>query len=188
MELVKTVFNYTPVNEQEERDKASMLSFLAVHQDVLTRRNVVGHVTASAWIVNPARSKVLMIHHNLYKSWAWTGGHADGNPALLEVAIKEALEETGVTEVRPVNTAPFSVEVLTVEGHVKNGAFVSPHLHFNVTYLLEADESSALAIKADENSAVSWFELDEAVEKCTEPYMKGIYRKLNDKVRRDYVR
>lgn len=141
-------------------------------------------MTASAWVVNPDRSRVLMVYHNIYDSWSWLGGHADGETDLLAVAIREVQEESGIHQVRPVSEELFSVEVLTVDGHVKKGAYVSSHLHLNVTYLLEASETEHLTSKPDENSGVDWFTPEEAVRASSEPwFQEHIYRKLNEKVR-----
>ena len=103
---------------------------------------------------------------------------------LLAVAMREAREETGIHTVRPVSEKIFSVEILTVDGHEKRGKYVSSHLHLNVTYLLEADESEMLHKKEDENSGVAWFTLDDAVNASTEPWFRArIYSKLNAKLR-----
>lgn len=92
-------------------------------------------------------------------------------------------EESGICRVRPVSDAIFSLEVLTVDGHIKRGEYVSSHLHLNVTYLLEASESAPLSIKADENKAVGWFGLKEAVAASTEPwFQEHVYEKLNKKL------
>ena len=101
-------------------------------------------MTASSWLLNATHDKVLMIYHNIYHSWAWTGGHADGDRDLLAVAKREAMEETGVTEIRVISEDIFSLEILTVDGHEKRGVYVPSHLHLNVTYLLEADEALSL--------------------------------------------
>lgn len=183
MNLQKELKNYSPCNEQEEKDKAVMLRLLDAEEDIFMRENETAHFTASSWIVNREHTKVLMIYHNLYHSWAWTGGHADGETDLLAVAIREAQEETGIKTIVPVKEEIFSLEILTVNGHVKHGAYVPSHLHLNITYLLEADETEALRIKPDENSGVCWFYPQEALEKCTEPWMaEWVYRKLNEKM------
>lgn len=183
MKLKDDLIKYNPCNEQEERDKAVMLRLLETEQDIFLRENLVAHFTASSWLVNKSRDKVLMIYHNLYHSWAWTGGHADGETDLLAVARREAQEETGVTDIRAVSGDIFSLETLTVDGHRKRGVYVPSHLHLNVTYLLEADEEAALRVKPDENSGVKWFSLEEALKACTEPWMvEHIYSKLNQKL------
>ena len=184
MNLEQQLLAYTPCNEQEARDRELILRCLKAEPDVFTRRNELVHMTASAWIVNADRTKVLMAYHNLYQSWAWLGGHADGETDLLAVALKEAREESGLAHVRPVMEEIYSVEALHVCGHVKRGQYVSSHIHLNVTYLLEADENDPLFIKADENSGVAWFAPEEAEAVCTEPWMRDhIYRKLNEKLR-----
>ena len=97
-------------------------------------------------------------------------------------SLKEAKEETGLKDVRPLSDKIFSLEVLGVDGHIKRGKYIWSHIHLNVTYLLCADETELTHIKADENSAVKWFDLEEAVKVSNEPYMKKIYSKLNKKL------
>ncbi len=89
MDLKEEIEKYKPFNEQEEKDKEIMLRYINTFEDVLTRGNEFGHFTASAWVVNKEKTKVLMIYHNIYQSWSWTGGHADGEKDLLHTAIRE---------------------------------------------------------------------------------------------------
>ena len=181
--LRETIESYVPQCEQEIQDQRMMLRYIDLFPgDILTRENEIAHFSASAWVVNPARDRVLMLYHNIYKSWAWPGGHADGEENLLGVALREVQEETGVERLRPVTEQLYSLEILTVNAHVKRGKYVVPHLHLNLTYLLEADDSQNIRSKPDENSAVRWFGLDEAVEASTEPEMRVVYRKLNEKL------
>ena len=186
--LVSELERYRPFNEQEARDRDLILRALETEREVFRRENTVCHMTGSAWIVNADRTKALMAYHNIYDSWSWLGGHADGEEDLLKVALKEAREEAGITGVRAVSEEIFSLEVLTVDGHVKRGQYVSSHLHLNVTYLLEADEEEALHVRDGENSGVRWYLLDDAVEASSEPWFREhIYAKLNAKVRERYV-
>ena len=184
MNIEQQIADYKPYNEQEAHDQAVMRQLLATQPDLFTRENQVAHMTASSWLLNATHDKVLMIYHNIYHSWAWTGGHADGDRDLLAVAKREAMEETGVTEIRAISEDIFSLEILTVDGHEKRGAYVPSHLHLNVSYLLEADEAEVLRIKPDENSGVRWFFLEEALAACSEPWMiERVYKKLNANVR-----
>ena len=181
--LIEDLRAFVPFNEQEQTDRDEILRRLETEDNLFLRSNLICHMTASAWVVNPARDKVLMAYHNLYRSWSWLGGHADGDEDLLSVALREVREESGVAHVRPVSEKIYSVETIHVEGHEKKGKYVPSHLHLNVTYLLEADDKDPLRIKADENSQVAWFGLAEALEKSTEPWMATrIYRKLNAKL------
>ena len=171
--------NYIPTNELEALDKAVMLAYIERYEDnVLTRANEIAHICVSGFILNPTLDKVLMIHHNLYNSWGWTGGHADGNPDLLAVALKEAREETGVQHFKPMSERPQSLDILPVWSHYKLGQPVSAHLHLTVTYLFTAEESELLIIKADENSGVAWIPTKEIDQYCSEPEMLPIYEKL----------
>lgn len=183
MKIREDIEKYRPCCEQERRDKELILSFLDRNQDAFLRSNLLAHMTASAWIVNPERTKTLMVYHNLYDSWSWTGGHADGDEDLLAVALKEAREETGIEHVHPVNGEIYSLEVLTVDGHEKRGEYVPSHLHLNVTYLLEASEGDTLHICREENSGVAWFTLEGALKASTEPwFVERIYKKLNSRL------
>ena len=124
MNWIEDIKNYKPYNEQEAKDKDLILKCINLHDDILTRENTIAHITSSGYIVNKSRTKVLMIYHNIYKSWAWTGGHADGDSDLLHVAIKEAKEETGLKNVTPVMTNILGLDVLNVNGHIKKGKYV----------------------------------------------------------------
>ena len=184
MDIYKQINNYVPYNELEQKDKEIILKCLAQYDDVFERSNSLVHMTASAWVTNPAHDKILMAYHNIYKSFSWLGGHCDGDKDCLNVALKEAREESGINNLKPLSEDILSLEVLTVDGHYKKGKYVSSHLHLNVTYLIEADDSEQLTIKEDENSAVKWFGIDEAVEASNEQWFKdNVYSKLNRKMR-----
>ena len=97
--------------------------------------------------------------------------------------MREVREESGLSDVRPVTDALYSVEILTVDGHEKRGKYVSSHLHLNVTYLLEADPAAPVRCKPDENSRVGWFALEDAIAASTESWFRErIYSKLNAKL------
>lgn len=184
MELLTAIKNYQPFNEQETLDKELILQQLTSNDQVFLRQSKLAHITVSAWIVNPDYQKVLMAYHNIYQSWAWLGGHADGETDLKHVILKEIAEESGLTAVKFVTPSLFSLEVLTVDGHQKHGHYVSSHLHLNVTYLLQASDDLPLRIKADENSQVAWLKLSELKQKVSEPWFYDhIYSKLMTKVK-----
>lgn len=177
--LAEQLALYQPVNEQEMRDQALIASCLNA-PDVFLRSNLLYHMTASAWITNARRDRILLAHHHLFNSWTWLGGHADGDADLLRVALKEAREESGLADIRPLSEDICSLEVLSVNGHVKRGQYVSCHLHLNVTYLLEADDRQTPVAKPDENSGVAWFLPEEAISLSTQPwFQERIYPKLN---------
>lgn len=183
MGIVEDIRAYQPWNEQEEADKARILAFIAANENAFLRENSLAHMTASAWITDPSRQKLLMVYHRIYDSWSWTGGHADGEEDLLAVAMREAMEETGLQSVRPVSPEIYSLEVLTVDGHQKRGKYVPSHLHMNVSYLLQADPSQPLKVCPQENSGVKWFDKEAALKASSEPwFVERIYKKLNEKL------
>ena len=185
MKLLNEILKYNPYDEQEEKDKELFISLLSNEKDIFTRENKLVHLTASSWIVNEERTKILLCYHNIYNSWTWLGGHADGEEDLLKVAIKEAKEESGLTNIKPLDEGNiFSLESLCVEGHIKKGVYVSSHIHLNITYLLEANDKELLKIKEDENKNLGWFDFDDIYTLSNEAwFIKNIYPKLNDKLR-----
>ena len=184
MNLYEQIKNYNPVNDQERNDKEQMLRFMEQNSDYLSRENQIAHFTTSIWTVNKERTKTLMVYHNIYDSWSWIGGHADGEEDLCVVAMRELQEETGVQFARLVSEEILSLETLTVGGHMKRGQYVPSHLHFNLTFLAEADEKEALVVNEDENQAVKWWTFEEALQVSSEPWMvERIYKKLIEKSR-----
>ena len=124
------------------------------------------------------KTKVLLVFHNQFRAWSWTGGHADGQADLLAAAMREAREETGIREAEPLSPAIQSLDILPVWGHEKQGRYVTAHLHLSVGYALTAPENQLLAAKTDENSGVRWVSVRQLEQYVTEPYMLYIYRKI----------
>lgn len=177
--LKKEIYTYIPFNEQEKQDKELILKWLNSKDEVFTRNNKTAHITVSAWILNNNKTKTLMAYHNIYDSWAWLGGHADGNKNLREVILKEIEEECGIKEIKFLTNDIFSLEILSVSGHIKKGEYISSHLHLNFTFLLQADENLSLKIKPDENSGIEWIKIDEISKKSKETwFVENIYNKL----------
>ncbi|MDO4535756.1 MAG: NUDIX hydrolase [Clostridium perfringens] len=181
--FIESIKNYKPYNEQEEKDKKLILTATNNFNNLLTRENPIMHFTSSGYIINNTRDKVLMIYHKIYNSWSWTGGHNDGDSNFLNVAIKEAKEETGLKNINVITNNIFSIDVLTVDGHIKRDEFISSHLHLNLTYLLEASENENLVLNKEETNGVKWIPINELNKHCSEKYMiDNVYNKLNEKI------
>jgi len=169
--------NYQPKNEQEERDLKLINDFIEKNDDALERSNLCAHVTSSAFVLNKSLTKILFAYHHIYDSWAWVGGHNDGDPDLLNVAIKEAIEETGNQTIRPFSKDIFTVDVIYVKNHIKHGMYIPDHLHLNATYLLIADEDAIIKHNPKEHKGVKWFELDDVFNHISEERMIPVYKK-----------
>ena len=177
MSVIREIEEFCPTCEQEEREKEEILTFIRQNKDAFFRTTSQAHMTASAWVLSPDGTRVAMCYHNIYQSWSWCGGHADGEEDLLTVAIREVQEETGL-HTHPAMEGICSLEILPVQGHRKKGQWVPSHLHMNVTYLLQA-ENADMRQKDDENSGVRWMTPEEALTNSTEPWMvEHVYRKL----------
>lgn len=175
----KEVELYIPKDAREESEKREILTLMEREGDrLLLRECSYAHMTASSVIVNRDRTKMLMAFHKIYQSWAWTGGHADGDGDFEAVARREAQEETGIQNLKKLGAGAASLEVLPVWAHQKHGQMVASHLHLNISYLFEADDTLPLRIAEDENSAVGWIPIAQLEEYVREKDMMPIYQKL----------
>lgn len=181
---IKEILEFKPKIEQEATDQALIVEYIKKNKDVLTRDNKVAHITSSGFILNKRMDKALMVYHKIYRSWSWTGGHADGEKDLLKVAIQEAQEETGLEKVKPLTEKIVTLDVLPVPSHYKHGKFVSAHLHLSVAYVLIADETDRIQIKADENSGVKWIRIKDLNNEVNEADMKIVYNKIIDRAKK----
>lgn len=179
MDYIQCIENYKPVNEQETEEKRVILEYCRQFpHNVLLRSNEIAHITSSGFIMNPELNKVLLVHHNIRNVWSWTGGHADGDKDLLYVAQKEAGEETGVKEVEPLFEGIASIDILQMEGHVKNGKYVPSHLHLSAAFILICGENQPLKSCPGENTGVQWFPAERFTKEYFSPYDVYLYNKL----------
>lgn len=183
MNFKKEIEKYVPQTQQEEWEKVTMLQYIDLFYDnILYRSSLLAHMTASSMIFNETKDKVLMIYHNIYQSWSWTGGHTDGEENLQKVALKEAEEETGIKAFQMLKNGIVSIDILTVEGHYKKEKYVHPHIHFNVTYCFEASEKNKLILNENETKGVQWIPISDIKSHCKEEKMIPIYEKIIKRV------
>lgn len=128
-----------------------MLNFAKTHEDCFERTLLIGHFTASSWLLSKEGSKALLMHHAKLDMWMQLGGHCDGNHNILEVAIKEAQEESGIQGIVPVHDKIFDIDIHTIPSTSK----VPAHLHYDVRFLLQV-KSDEEAIPNEESKALLW--------------------------------
>ena len=181
MKLKEQIEKYVPYDEQEERDKEQMLKFINSFDDVLTRNNIFGHFSASAFVVNKEKTKMIVVYHIINDGWIYPGGHADGEEDLLSVAVREVEEETGL-KVKVLDNNIYSIQSAPVKGHVKRGKYVSAHLHLDVLYVMEADDTIPLVYREDESKGVKWIPFEEASDESMCDFIRPIHKKLIKKL------
>lgn len=181
---IEEIASFCPQNPQETGDQKAIQWYLEQFgNQALSRENLLGHITSSGFIMNKALDRVLMVHHNIRNTWAWTGGHADGDTDLLAVAIREAKEETGAEHIVPLSTKIASIDILPVYRHVRRGIYVNAHMHLSIAYILLCDEADSLRVKPDENTGVRWFPVADIAEPLFSADDVALYGKLINRAR-----
>ncbi|EEG30834.1 hydrolase, NUDIX family [[Clostridium] methylpentosum DSM 5476] len=179
MNFIQMVTNYRPSCTQEAEDRQTILRYAQLAgPGVLERSDSIAHVTSSAFVLDTSLSHVLLVRHSLRGSWSWPGGHADGNPDLLSVAIRECREETGVRQLTPLSEQIASLDIFAVPAHWKNGDYVGAHLHFSVGFCLVCDRRQPLRPCPRENTAVEWFPLDFITDERFSDADTALYQRL----------
>lgn len=155
--LLQLLHQHVPTDANEQMMTQETLDFVAQYPDCFERSLLIGHVTGSAWVVSPDRQQTLLIHHRKLDRWLQPGGHADGDPNVAAVALREAQEETGLKSLLLAEPCIFDIDVHTIPA--RNN--VPEHLHYDVRFLLEADPGEPLG-NSVEIKNIGWFSLDEA--------------------------
>lgn len=184
MKYIEQIKNFIPTCEEEQQELELFFSYLNKFENVLTWDNKICHLTSSAFVINKQKTKVLCIYHNIYDSWCWMGGHADGDDDMIYVAQKEAMEESSIKNLKLLSDQIISLDVAPVFRHYRKGKYVPSHIHLSVAYLFEADKNEKIKIQEQENSNVAWLTFDELIEKTSEKHMIPIYKRIIDKVHR----
>jgi 8-oxo-dGTP pyrophosphatase MutT (NUDIX family) len=143
-----------PLGPEESSALRETLELVAAHEDCLVRTCMPGHVTGSAWIVSPDNRRTLLTLHRKLGAWLQLGGHADGDPDLLAVALREAREESGLVRVRARTTAIFDIDRHWIPARRDEPG----HWHHDLRFLIEADPSEPLVVSS-ESKDLAWVDV-----------------------------
>lgn len=154
--LLQLLGGYTAWDAQEQQYLRQTIDFVRENEDCFERSLEPGHMTSSAWILSPDRQQVLLLFHTKLGKWLQPGGHADGDPDLLEVALREVKEETGLQELRTLNAGIFDLDIHTIPARKSD----PEHLHYDLRFLLEASPDAPL-FQNHESRALRWVPLTE---------------------------
>ena len=156
---------------------AEIIRFVEAHPDCLLRTCAPGHLTGSAWIVDAPRRRVLLTHHRKLDKWLQPGGHADGDPDLLAVTLREGREEPGLTRLHAVSSEVFDVD----RHRIPPRGDTAEHWHLDLRFLVEAAPEEELII-SDESHDLAWVDLDRVAALNPEESMLRMVRKTVGKV------
>jgi 8-oxo-dGTP pyrophosphatase MutT (NUDIX family) len=145
--LIQLLQNYHPSHEEEKGFKAAILDFVRSYPDCFERSLSIGHITASCWLVDRDGSKALLTHHAKLNKWLQLGGHSDGDPDPLAVSLKEAKEESGLTQIRPLLDSIFDIDVHLIPDTPKEKA----HFHYDIRFLLQAYGNEEIQQSSESN-------------------------------------
>ena len=174
--LERLLHDYRRARPEEDAVVRRFLALLAEHSDCYGRHCWAGHITGSAWIVDPSGTEVLLTHHRKLDRWLQPGGHSDGDPDTLAVALREAEEETGLTVV-PVDGAIFDLDVHPIPAR---GA-EPEHFHFDVRFALRAE--SLEYVVSDESHDLAWVAIDRLERRTDEESVLRMGRKWRARAR-----
>ncbi len=153
--LLDELRDYVPADAREAAMRDRLVAFVGAHPDAFERTSTIGHVTASAWIVDPSRTRALLMHHRKLGKWLQPGGHVDGNPDVRAAALREAGEECGLASLRFAAPGIYDVDVHRIPGRPGE----PEHDHYDLRFALEADPAEPLVVNAESNR-LAWVALD----------------------------
>jgi 8-oxo-dGTP pyrophosphatase MutT (NUDIX family) len=154
--LTTLLQNHHPTDPHEVQFTEQITSFVKQNPDCFERYLLIGHVTGSAWILDKSHQFTLLTHHRKLDKWFQTGGHCDGDSDVLNVALKEAQEETGLSDIQIISPNIFDIDI----HEIPERKGVPAHLHYDVRFLLEADMNQPFTVSS-ESTDLAWVALSE---------------------------
>lgn len=162
-QIIQMLEDHIPADHKEQQDIAMMKQLIRQHPNIMNMNCEVGHLTASAIIVDIQSNRICLHFHKRLKRWLQVGGHADYETDMTEVALREAQEETGLSDLAffPVEkpVVPLDYDVHTIPQN-KN---IPEHLHLDFRYVLTTNQSEQVSPESGESTDFKWLTFDEAL-------------------------
>jgi 8-oxo-dGTP pyrophosphatase MutT (NUDIX family) len=177
MSLIEQLQNYSPYDPTETAHLNRVITFLQQTEHPFHRETLEGHITSSAIVMNVAYSQILLLHHRKLGGWVQPGGHCDGNSNTLSVALQEVHEETGLTSMIPVSETVFDLDVHRIPPR----GDVLEHWHYDIRYLLVADDQEPLQKSEREAIALQWVPLTQLTQFNPDESLQRIKQKLSSR-------
>jgi 8-oxo-dGTP pyrophosphatase MutT (NUDIX family) len=171
--LLSKLNHYQPFDAYEHSMREQILSFIKENPDCFKRTLLIGHITGSAFIVNKQKTHTLMTHHQKLDKWLQLGGHSDGDPNTLNVALREALEESGLKKIDVLSEEIFDVDAHEIPARKNDPA----HYHYDIRFLFEADDHQELTI-TNESKELMWIPLKRMEDYTNEESVLRMVRKV----------
>lgn len=160
--LIELLRAYQADRPAEGAVASRILALVESHADCFERACRPGHITGSAWVTTADRERHLLVHHRKLAKWLQPGGHADGDPDIAGVALREAREESGLSTARLASRDPIDLDVhLIPERRDASGAVIeTAHEHHDIRFLCVADADEPIVV-SEESHDVRWFDESE---------------------------
>lgn len=154
---------HSPADAKEAADITRMQSLIRAHPNIFSSACQIGHITASAVIIEPQSRRTLLHYHNSLGRWLQVGGHPERETDMAQAALREAREETGLPDLAhyPPGDSPTPID-FDVHAIPERGA-MPEHLHLDFRYVLTANQPAALAPEAGESTRFRWLSFGDAL-------------------------
>ncbi len=173
--LLEALGAFVPFDDVEREHHASISRLVATSPAPFSRHSFdPGHVTASAFIVDPAGTRLLLHHHRRLDRWLQMGGHVDAAEHVVDAALREAREESGLAELALASAAPFDIDIHAIPAAKGEPA----HLHFDVRYIVRTTRPETIRIASEESLDLRWFTLEDAAEAMASPESRRAIGKI----------
>jgi 8-oxo-dGTP pyrophosphatase MutT (NUDIX family) len=171
-DLLQKLADYQTTHSNESETARRLMDFVKENTDCFERSLAIGHVTGSAWVVNQAGTHVLLTHHRKLDKWLQLGGHVDGNPDVLEAALREAVEESGLNDLIIVSSDIFDIDIHLIPERKSEAA----HHHHDVRFIFQTTGSEDYIV-SDESHDLAWVEIQRLEDYTDETSMLRMAKK-----------